>query len=208
MRRIHTVRAPAVRVVLTFCVFLQAGCIGSSPPSRFYALSSVSSPGAVPGDARYNVVVVVSIVNFPGHLDRPQIVAQTGPNSLLLAEFDRWAEPLRDNFTRILLRNLGDLLAKESVLVTSWRARFKCEYRLVVDAQQFDIEPRGVVLAATWALLSDPDEEVVLTRRFVAREAVDADADDYTAKVAALSRTLGILSQDIATGITETLRQR
>jgi len=42
----------------------------------------------------------------------------------------------------------------------------------------------------------------------VAREAVDADADDYTAKVAALSRTLGILSQDIATGITETLRQR
>jgi hypothetical protein len=65
-----------------------------------------------------------------------------------------------------------------------------------------------VVLAATWALLSDPDEKAVLTRRFVAREAVDADDDAYAAKVAALSRTLGILSRDIATGITETLRQR
>jgi hypothetical protein len=41
----------------------------------------------------------------------------------------------------------------------------------------------------------------------VEREAVDAD-DDYAAKIAALSRTLGVLSREITTGITEMLRHK
>jgi hypothetical protein len=53
--------------------------------------------------------------------------------------------------------NLGDLLAKERVLVASWRAGMKSDFRLVLDAQRFDLEPDGAVLDATWALLGESE---------------------------------------------------
>ncbi len=187
------------------CPLLHVGCIGSSPPSRFYLLRPLSSPESTVQVTTYETIVAMSKIQLPGHLDRPQIVTRDGPHSLVLAEFDRWAEPLSDNFTRVLIRNLENLLLEQGVFVTSWRGGMKSDYRIFLEATRFDVDADGAVLNTTWGLLQGAVDTIVLKRRSVVREAIEGDDDDYTAKVAALSRALGVLSQEIATGIKVTL---
>ena len=105
MRFIHPLRTLLARAFLTAWLLLHVGCIGSSPPSRFYLLSPLSSSDSTIQVVKYETIVAMSKIQLPIHLDRPQIVTRDGPNSLVLAEFDRWAEPLSDNFTRILIKN-------------------------------------------------------------------------------------------------------
>ena len=49
-------------------------------------------------------------IKIPEYLNQPKIVTRKGPNELTLAEFDRWAERLKDNLTRVLAKNLSNLL--------------------------------------------------------------------------------------------------
>ncbi len=205
MRSIHPLRTLLARTFLTACSLLHVGCIGSSPPSRFYLLSPLSSSDSTIQVVKYETIVAMSKIQLPIHLDRPQIVTRDGPNSLVLAEFDRWAEPLSDNFTRILIRNLEDLLLEQRVFMTSWRGGMKSDYRIFLETTRFDIEADRVVLDAIWGLLGGPDDTVVLKRRSLVREGIEGEEEDYAAKVAALSRALGVLSQEIATGIKDTL---
>ena len=59
--------------------------------------------------------VGIGPVTLPQYLDRPQIVERTGPNSLKIAEFDRWAEPLNNTVPRILVQNISQLLQSDRV---------------------------------------------------------------------------------------------
>src|SRR5437762_111902 len=72
-----------------------AGC-GSSPDTRFYTLATVP-PITKTADRSSTPQVGVGIrsVVLPADLDRPQIVTRTGPNTVHLAEFDRWSSRLR-----------------------------------------------------------------------------------------------------------------
>ncbi len=205
MRFIRPLRTLLARAFVTTWLLLHVGCIGSSPPSRFYLLSPLSSSMSTTPVVRYETIVAMSKIQIPSHLNRPQIVTRDGPNSLVLAEFDRWAEPLSDNLTRILIENLGHLLSEQRVFVTSWRGGMKSDYRIFLETTRFDIEADGAVLDAIWGLLGGPDDTVVLKRRSVVREGIEGKQEDYAAKVAALSRALGVLSQKIATGIKDTL---
>ena len=89
MSSIHTLRALLARAVLLACPLIHVGCIGSSPPARFYLLSPLSSPESTIQVTTYETILAMSKIQLPSHLDRPQIVTRDGPNSLVLAEFDR-----------------------------------------------------------------------------------------------------------------------
>ena len=62
-----------------FCLAAGAvlgGCLGSSPPSRFYTLSTL--PPAGTGGAAPTRIIRVAPVTLPESLDRPQLVRRTG----------------------------------------------------------------------------------------------------------------------------------
>ena len=59
-------------------------------------------------------------------------------NQLALGEFDRWAEPLQDNFARVLAENLARLIPTDQVLLHAWPRSATLDYQVTVDVLHFD----------------------------------------------------------------------
>jgi len=178
-------------------LFLLSGC-ASSKPSRFYALNSMENTQ----DAQKKVVAEQQVfigldpVAIPGYLDRPQMVTRDKGNELHISEFDRWAGPLRENIERVLLENLSILLSGEPVSVISEKRGIQFHYRLDVNVTRLDAVPEGnVELKAQWTLAGE-DRQQILMRESSVREPIEGK--DCNARVSAMSRSLGKLSQDIA----------
>ncbi len=181
---------------------LAAGGCASSPASSFYILSGVNSTDdSSHSAARMNGIAVgVEPVQLPRYLDRPQIVTRDGPNRIRLAEFDRWAEPLKHNVSRVMAESLSALLSAERTVVYPWSTSAAPDYRLAVEITRFDGELGGeVALNARWTISGRNAKEALLRRESSYVET--ATGRDYEALVAAKSRALASLSREIATAI-------
>ncbi len=190
---------PFIKILITgLCVAILAGC-GVTKPSRFYILtpSDDSGPPAMttPGPA-----VGVGPVSFPAYLDRPEIVHRSGNNQLHYAGSERWAEPLETTFTRTLAENLAILLPSDRVALYPWSRSAQLEYQVTVNVVRFDADANGtVVLMAGWEVIRAGDKTAVARNRTRYTEA--AGKLDYPAIVAAQSRLVQRLSQDVANSI-------
>jgi uncharacterized protein len=176
------------------------GCV--SQPSRFYLLSAMptaetTSLGA-PGEK--GPTIGVGPVTLPGYLDRPQIVTCTSPYELRLAEFDRWAEALHINFSRVLADNLSLLLPTARVVMSPWPRATPLDYHITVNVTQFLSQVGGEsMLIADWILFKGEGLQVLTTER--SRFSAPPGGQDYAAVVAAMSQTVASLSPEIATAI-------
>jgi hypothetical protein len=188
-------------VLLTLGVSLLVwGC--ASHPSRFYLLSALSNTGAaatVPS-AEQGLTIGVGPVTLPRYTERPQIVTRTGPYELQLAEFDRWAEGIDANFTRVLADNLSRLMPTSRVVMSPWPRATAINYQVLIDVTHFLSQVGGEsLLIANWTLLNGEGTQVLASRQ--ARFSTSTAGQDYTAVVAAMSQTLAGLSQEIAAAI-------
>jgi uncharacterized protein len=91
----------------------------ASTPSRFYMLNTLAPSEGISSasQAEQGPVVGVGPITFPKYLERPQIVSRASRHQLALGEFDRWAEPLQDNFSRVLAENLSLLIPTDHILL-------------------------------------------------------------------------------------------
>jgi hypothetical protein len=175
------------------------GCAGT-PPSRYYGLSPMSASEATPSKESRPFTVGVTRVTLPELLDRPQIATRVGPHEIRYDEFNRWAEPLKENFSRVLGENLSALLGPDRVLVSSGAGALIADYHVWVEVIQFDADPGGAFsLAAQWSLYNHEKKKVMVRKRFNTRE--QADGSDYVAMTAAASKALAALSREIAEGV-------
>ena len=177
---------------------LLAGC-GTTAPSRFYVLqSSANTEAVLPGKIAPDAIVGIGPVTLPEYLDRPQMVTRAGDNRLDLAEFDRWAEPLGGNFTRVLADNVSRLLSTERVVLFPWPSSVQVDYKVAVEVMEFEAGPGGIVtLDARWTVFGGGDSAV---RRSHFEEQAPGG---YEAIAAAQSKMLGKLSLEIASAIAE-----
>jgi uncharacterized lipoprotein YmbA len=144
--------------------------------------------------------VGIGPVEFPKYLDRPQIVMRGSENRLVLGEFDRWAEPLQQNFARVLSENLAVLLATDEVVQYPWKRSTQIDYQIIVTVDRFDARVGGeTVLHARWSAC-DGDGQTIVPRR-AARIAEPAGSLEYEAIVQAGSRALEQLSRQIAEAV-------
>jgi uncharacterized lipoprotein YmbA len=183
---------------------LAPGCARSGP-IRYYVLTEVlpASPLATAAAPRPAGAIGVGPVSLPGYLDRVQIVTRRGAE-LDVAEFDRWGEPLGVAVPRTIAANLAAQLETERVAVFPWSAATPIEHQVVVDVTRFDGVPGGdVLLEARWRVFGQGRKELVL-RSSALREATGGSG--YPALVAAMNRSLGALSREIADSL-RTLRE-
>ena len=189
--------------MISICVgLLAAGGCASSPASRFYILSGVgaSDDSSHSAARKDGIAVGIEPVKLPHYLDRPQIVTRASPNRIRLAEFDRWAEPLKHNVSRVMAESLSGLLSAERTVVFPWSSSTAPDYRLAVEITRFDGELGGeVALNARWTIFGRNAGDALLRRESSYVET--ATARDYEALVAAKSRALAALSREIATAI-------
>jgi len=193
---------PTLTLIL-FGAFLFAhfGC-ASSPTPRFYLLSPLTTTGSElkpPADERC-LSIGIGPIKIPGYLDQAQIVTRSTANELTLAEFDRWAEPLKENFTRVLSQNLSMLLCTKTVVVFPWRGTIPVDYRIETDVLRFDgILGGHVSLEAWWRVFSGDGRTMLLARKSDLSE--PAGGGGYKSLVSAQGRTLEKLSREIAEAI-------
>jgi uncharacterized protein len=179
---------------------MAGGC--ASQPSRFYLLSALASTEtASPGTSgQQGPTIGVGPVTLPRYVDRPQIVTRTSPYELKVAEFDRWAEALDTNFSRVLAENLSILLPTARVVMSPWPRAIPIDYQVTVDVTHFLGQVGGdSLLIADWTLFKGEGQDVLTSGR--ARFSAPPSGQDYAAIVAAMSQTVASLSREIATTI-------
>jgi uncharacterized lipoprotein YmbA len=183
----------AARAALLGGVLALTGCAGSESV-RYYVLSA--TPAGPNGAAVRDIPVGVGPVELPEYLDRPQIVTRTSQNELNVADFDRWAESLKDNTIRVLAENLATLLPSQRVSVYPWKRATPVDYQITVQVSQFDRMENGEsVFALRWRVLDGGGREL-LSRTSTYRET--PTGSDYAATVAAMNRNLEAFSRDVA----------
>lgn len=186
-------------VVLSLLVLL-SGCLpgAKTDPSRFYLLRSTAMGEPVLGGRK--VSVGVGPVALPQYLDRPQIVTQTAGNQLNVSEFNRWAEPLTDNFSRVMANNLGLLLGTDQVFAFPWGGSVAIDYQVKVEVTRFVGQLGGESsLVVRWSVLGDRGRKVLLSRR--SQLSAGASGAGYDSLVMAMNQTLTDLSREVARAI-------
>jgi len=187
---------PVMVLLLALAVCFSA-CGGKSATSQFYVLSPLPQPSLSAGEG---MTIGVFPVSMPDYLDRPQIVTRVSDNEIKLDEFSRWAEPLKDSFTRALVQNLSTLLNTAKVVRTTRSAGVPMALQVGVEVVQFDGTLGGeVVLIVQWGVFEADGKKLLMGKRSSFKEPTGAAT--YEALVAAESRAVAALSREIAEAI-------
>ena len=136
-------------------------------------------------------------MTFPAYLDREQIVTRIDDNELHVAGFDEWAEPLKDNFTRVLAENLSQLLPADTFILFPFSGPEKIDWQVAVEVIRLDGALGGdVLLLARWTIYEKEGNTIFMTKE--SRFSQPASIPEYAAHAAAHSRLVEALSREMA----------
>ena len=179
-------------LLLAGLVFL-SGCAAGS--KSFYVLTS---DGPAPSGG--GTGIGVGPITLAEYIDRPNLVIAESTNQLSVAEDHRWAGDLAASITRVTATNLGRQLKTGNVRTYPWQGDDGISYQITLDIRQFHGGADGyAVIEAGWRAYSLPDRKIKASRTFVDREPLETDG--YQPLVAAQSRLLSRLADDIANGL-------
>jgi uncharacterized protein len=182
---------------------LLAGCGTFSPrpdPSRFFTLSSlpqVEQATLKNSTKPERMFLGIGPVKFPSYLDRQEMVARSAQNRFDVSEHDRWAEPLQENFSRVLSENLALLLDTDLIIIYPWSPANRPRYNVEIDVLRLEANSeRNGQLFARWSVVAGADKKVAVVKESrIIRNAKEKSTDG---SVAALSEAVGELSREIA----------
>jgi uncharacterized protein len=184
--------------------FIPAGCTFLDPkpdPSRFFALAPLQRTGQRAQDAAGTNALVLGIgpIKFPGYLDRQQFVTRMSQNRFAVAENDRWAEPLEENFSRVLSQNLSILLHTDRVVTYPWERSQSPTYQVQVEVLRFEPNAEQMVeLWGRWSVTDGTKKTVIVRESYLSRPARDKSTE---ASVASMSEVVSDLSKEIGDAV-------
>ncbi len=109
-----------------------AAC-ASSPATRHYRLSDTQATSAAQTGAPR---LAVGPISLPQLVDRPQLVVNHAGHEVAISEFDRWAQPLKDELAQYLAEALGRQTG--AVVVTQQHvSATDASLRLAIDVLRF-----------------------------------------------------------------------
>ncbi len=174
------------------------GC-GSSKPSRFYSLTSVTG---VTGNKQRNspdtkIAISIRTLQLPEYLLRQQMVKRMASNELYIAEYDRWAEPLEINFSRVLIEDLSAEVPTNNISLFPSPDASLTNYQLLLEVTEFERNASGLVtLSARWSIKKGETVSFLMDKRSSFSEQVSGES--YDAIAGAMSDLTAKLSAEIA----------
>ena len=187
-----------------FLVFAAAmlffwGCTGTSKPSTFFLITPLPESEAA-GLKQGGVAIEVGPITVPAYLDSNQVATVGKDDRIYTDPFNRWAEPLKNSFSRVLSENLAILLNTVNVYMFPQRRDIAFDFQIEITVSRFYAEADGTaVLAAYWSIFGDGGKTVMARKRSSISE--QAASRDIGAIVAAQSKTIELLSREIAAEI-------
>jgi uncharacterized lipoprotein YmbA len=188
----------SIGLILVFLTL--GGCGATSQPSKFYLLNSLSSSEKLVSNLPSGMAIGIGPIHIPEYVDRPQIVTRISENELKLAEFHKWAEPLKDNIPQVLADNLSLLMRTDQVNIYPWKRSTPIDYQVRIDITRLDTASDGEAhLIARWHVFGEDTRTVLSAKK--SHFTAPLQGSDYAAIVSALNQTIGDLSRGIATSI-------
>jgi uncharacterized protein len=181
------------RFLTLVSALLLAAC--AQPNKTFYVLTA---SGPVPTGG--GVGIGIGPITLAEYLDRVNLVTQEAPNQLGVAEDHRWAGDLTANIGRVTAADLGRLLHTGNVRTYPWQSDREIRYQVTLDVRQLHSGMDGnAVCEIGWRAYSLPDRRLRASKTFSASEPLESDG--YNASVAAQSRLLQRLAENIASSL-------
>ena len=195
-----SLRSFKLGVVFAIVAFSVSACGGSvTPPPNFFVLSTPDGLVAEKPTKKRSTDISLGVgpIVLPPHLDRPQIVTKSTRHKIDLDEFNQWAEPLKDNFTRVLAENLSILLGTDRVAIYPWRSSIPIGYQVSAEVVRFDGQLGGnSTLIVRWNVFGKGGREILFTRRSVFTKR--SNGTSFEGMVSAMSDTIAAFSREIA----------
>ena len=189
-------------VILAIVSIFLGGCMNRSQTPRFYTLTPMQ-PGEVISKREslaQNAVIGIGPVKIADYLDQSDLVTRTNDNQLVKADYDRWAGSFKDDFINILAENIGFLVPTERIYLYPWRGSVPIGYQVALEVVRCDGRLGDAAwLVTRWSVFGGPEKKLLKMNRSSIREPVTGA--DYAALVAAQSRAVAKLSQEIAEAI-------
>jgi uncharacterized lipoprotein YmbA len=185
--------------LISMCI-IAAGCV-SVDPSRFFALAPLPRTDQRAQDTAgtNGLALAIGPIKFPGYLDRLGLVKRLSQNRFAVADNDLWAEPLEENFLRVLSQNLSILLQTDRIVVYPWERNQRPTYQVQVEVLRFEPNAEQVVeLWARWIILDNAKKTVSVRESYLTHPARDKSTE---ASVASMSEVVSDLSKEITAAI-------
>ena len=191
-------RLPGLVVLGLVGLVLTTGCTPSVTLNHYTLSSHAIRDGKAPQSEASTPSIGVGLITLPEMVDRPQLILRTSEHRIVLAETHRWAGPLKTEIARVLADNLATLLGHRSVSFYPQRGAEHADVRVSVDVQRFEsILGKTATIAAIWTV-----QWANGTQRTDSASVQETVSDEsYDALVAAHSRALLTISQNIASAI-------
>jgi uncharacterized protein len=189
-------------VILAIVSIFLGGCLNRSQTPRFYTLTPMSQDelSSKRGSPAHNPVIGIGPVTLADYLDQSDLLTRTGDNQLVKAEYDRWAGSFKNDFINVLAENIGFMVPTERIYLYPWRGSVPIGYQVALEVIRCDGRlGEAAYLVTRWSVFGGPEKKLLNMNRSSIREPVTGA--DYAALVAAQSRAVAKLSQEIAEAI-------
>ncbi|MDD3580402.1 MAG: PqiC family protein [Desulfobacca sp.] len=189
-------------LILALLAIFFSGCLSRSQTPRFYNLSAIEKDQVAVKSASpaQNAIIGIGPLKLADYLETSQIVTRTSDNQVAKAEYDRWVGSFKDEFLNVLADNIGFLLPTDQIQLYPWRQSVPIDYQVTVDVVRCDGRlGEAAWLESRWSIFTGPEKKLVKTMRSSICEPVTGA--NYSDLVAAQSRALARLSQEIAEAI-------
>jgi len=194
----------ALAMSLAGCSYLARAILAPQKDiSKFYLLTptadtAAATPVSAPGsNSNSDFTIGLGPIKLPPYLDRPEIVTRAAPNRLELSKEDRWGESVQNGFTSAMERDLAAQAGTGNIIIFPWYNTVHIDMQVQIDVYRFDTDSEGIAhLSAKWTLLDSTGKNILYTVESTVTQ--QSKPGDTTDSVAALSRTIGDLSGQIA----------
>jgi hypothetical protein len=199
---LRTCAAGAIAIGLGGCSYMAKAILAPQKDiSKFYLLTSTADTTA-PATAQSagsnsDFTIGLGPIKLPPYLDRPEIVTRQAPNRLELSKEDRWGESIQNGFTSAMARDLTAQTGTGRVILFPWYNTVHIDLQVQIDVYRFETDGQGSAnLSAKWTILDSTGKNILYTVESNLTQ--PSKPGDMTDAAAALSRTIGDLSGQIA----------
>jgi len=173
--------------------FLLVAC-SSHQPTSFYQLKAMETADIEANKLQAEeTTVLINPIKFPEYLDRPQLIIRDNDYKLQLSENHRWAEPLKNEFFRVLMENINNRLAPGHAVNYSELNSVNPAIHVSIEVLQLDVSiDNQAVLSVKWILNKDKT-----IKRYKHQYTIAVTNKNYQSRVEAQSKTVSLFADQL-----------
>jgi uncharacterized lipoprotein YmbA len=190
------------KIILISLLFVLSACTPKRHTS-FYLLKSIEPVAAISQGikvenlATHKTTLLIKPIQFPNYLDRPQMVLRENDYKFKLSEYHRWAEPLKDDFTRVFIENINSRLPSLHTVRYVDLNESNPIQQLFIEVLQMDISTDNqATLIVKWKVLSEDPPRLIENQ--VNKYHLSIDNNSYEYGVAAQSQLIALFADQVA----------